>query len=93
MTMRRIRILDELDELSGQGHGVVTARDDMSAAGTRILDLLTMSEAAALLPGRLRSVAYVRRLAAAGELVRVDFGSVARITPESVAAYSQRQAS
>ena len=70
----------------------MTARDDMTAAGTRILDLLTMSEAAALLPGRLRSVAYVRRLAAEGELVRVDFGALARITPESVAAYNQRQA-
>ena len=69
----------------------MTARDDMTAAGTRILDLLTMPEAAALLPGRLRSVAAVRRLAAEGELVRVDFGSAARITPESVAAYNQRQ--
>lgn len=71
----------------------MTARDDMTAAGLRVLDLLTMSEAAALLPGRCRSVAAVRRLAAAGELVRVDFGSLARITPESVAAYNQRQAS
>ena len=29
----------------------MTARDDMTAAGLRVLDLLTMSEAAALLPG------------------------------------------
>ena len=71
----------------------MTAHDDMSAAGLRILDLLTMGEAAVMLPGRLRSVAAVRRLAAAGELVRVDFGGLARITPESVAAYNQRQAS
>ena len=71
----------------------MTARDDMTAAGTRVLDLLTMSEAAALLPGPFRSVAYVRRLAAAGELTRVDMGALARITPESVAAYNQRHAS
>ena len=71
----------------------MTARDDMTAAGTRILDLLTMSEAAVMLPGRCRSVAAVRRLAAANELVRVDMGALVRITPESVAAYNQRQAS
>jgi len=71
----------------------MTARDDMSAAGLRVLDLLTMPEAAARLPRRCRSVKAVRRLAAANELVRVDFGRLARITPESVAAYNQRQAS
>jgi hypothetical protein len=31
-------------------------------------------------------------LDAAGELARVDMGALARITPESVAAYEQRQA-
>ena len=70
----------------------MTALADMTAAGTRILGLTAMSEAAALLPGRLRSVAYVRRLAAEGELVRVDFGALARITPESVAAYRRKLA-
>jgi len=53
----------------------------------RILGLLTASEAAAAIG---RSVEVVRRLAAAGELERVPFGSQARFTPESVAAYKKR---
>jgi excisionase family DNA binding protein len=58
------------------------------AAGLRLLDLLTASEAAQ----RLRcSAKRVSVLAAAGELERVMFGSHARYTPESVAAYRQRQ--
>ena len=57
---------------------------DMSAAGERLLDLLTVSEAAV----RLRcSAEKVRRLVAAGVLVRERFGVLVRITPESVAAY------
>ena len=68
----------------------MTAHDDMTAAGLRLLDLLTYQEAAARLPGRRRSVRAVRLLADAGELERVWFGRVARITPESVAAYRQR---
>lgn len=67
----------------------MTARDDMTAAGTRILDLLTISEAAVRLGC---SAQKVSRLAAEGALVRVDFGALARITPESVAAYRQRLA-
>ncbi len=51
-----------------------------------------MSEAAALIPGRC-SVAKIRLLADEGVLVRVMFGRQVRITPESVAAYKQRQAS
>jgi len=70
----------------------VTARDDMTAAGLRVLDLLTMSEAAALIPGRC-SLKRIRVLADEGVLVRVRFGALVRITPESVAAYNQRQAS
>ena len=69
----------------------MTAHDDMTAAGARVLDLLTMPEAAALLPGRC-SVRRVRLLADAGELERVRFGSLARITPESVAAYRRKLA-
>jgi hypothetical protein len=71
----------------------MTARSGMSAAGPRILDLLTASEAAAELGprmGRRCSVRTVRRLAAEGVLVRVMLGTHARYTPESVAAYKQR---
>ncbi len=67
----------------------MTALADMTAAGLRILDLLTIPEAAVRIGC---GPAGVTRLAAAGELVRVDFGQLARITPESVAAYKQRQA-
>ncbi len=59
----------------------------MSAAGLRVLDLLTASEVAQRLrrsTGRRCSVEKVNRLAAGGELTRY--------TPESVAAYEQRQA-
>jgi excisionase family DNA binding protein len=67
----------------------MTALDDMSAAGLRVLDLLTISEAAQ----RLRcSPEKVRRLIAAGVLKQVRFGALVRVTPESVAAYEQRQA-
>jgi excisionase family DNA binding protein len=68
--------------------GVVTARSDMSAAGTRLLDLLTVSEAAARLGC---SAKMVRRLADADPplLERVRFGVLVRITPESVAAYKR----
>ena len=69
--------------------GVVTARSDMTAAGVRLLDLLTVSEAAV----RLRcSAKKVRRLVAEGVLAEERFGALVRITPESVAAYKQRQA-
>jgi excisionase family DNA binding protein len=62
---------------------------DMTAAGMRLLDLLTVSEAAV----RLRcSPEKVARLADEGVLVRERFGVLVRITPESVAAYRQRQA-
>lgn len=55
--------------------------------GLEALDLLTVGEVAA----RLRcSVRMVRRLADAGELERVKLGTLARYTPESVAAYKQR---
>jgi excisionase family DNA binding protein len=67
----------------------MTAHADMSAAGLRVLDLLTVSEAAVRLGCPAKKVT---RLAAAGELTRVDLGALARITPESVAAYEQRQA-
>jgi excisionase family DNA binding protein len=67
----------------------MTSHSAMSAAGLRVLDLLTVSEAAARLGC---SAKKVTRLAAAGELTRVDMGALARITPESVAAYEQRQA-
>ena len=60
----------------------------LPAGDLRILGLLTMSEVTL----RLRlAPETVRRLAAAGELERVPFGSQARFTPESVAAYEQRQ--
>jgi hypothetical protein len=67
----------------------MTALSDMTAAGPRLLDLLTASEVAARIPGRC-SVKKVARLADAGELERVRFGQMARYTPESVAAYRQR---
>ena len=73
----------------------MTARADMSAAGLRVLDLLTIPEAAARLrrsTGMRYSPEKVTRLAAAGELTREDMGALARITPESVAAYEMRQA-
>ncbi len=67
----------------------MTAHGDMSAAGLRVLGLLTIPEVAV----RLRcSQKKVVRLAAAGELTREDMGALARITPESVAAYEQRRA-
>jgi excisionase family DNA binding protein len=59
----------------------------MSAAGTRLLDLLTVSEAAARLGC---SPEKVRRLADAGVLAEERFGVLVRITPESVAAHKQR---
>jgi excisionase family DNA binding protein len=67
----------------------MTSYGDMSAAGLRVLDLLTVSEAAARLGC---SAKKVKRLAAAGELEQVRFGALVRVTPESVAAYEQRQA-
>ena len=67
----------------------MTARAAMSAAGPRILALLTISEAAALLKC---SAKKVTRLADEGVLDREMFGTLTRITPESVAAYRQRQA-
>ena len=67
----------------------MTTHSDMSAAGTRLLDLLTVSEAAV----RLRcSAKMVRRLVAEGVLAEERFGALVRITPESVAAHKQRQA-
>ena len=72
--------------MTGRG----SAAPGMAAAGYRVLDLLTMADAAVLL-GR-RSVRAVRRLADAGELERVRFGRTVRITPESVEAYKQRTA-
>ena len=68
----------------------MTTRSDMTAAGLRLLDLLTVSEAAV----RLRcSAKMVRRLVAEGVLAEERFGALVRITPESVAAHKQRQAS
>jgi excisionase family DNA binding protein len=61
----------------------------MSAAGLRLLDLLTVSEAAARLGC---SAEKVTRLANEGVLERVRFGSLVRITPESVAAYKHQMA-
>ena len=72
-----------------------SALADMTVAGLAVMDLLTIPETAALLTRRLRvrySQAKVTRLAAAGELTRMDMGALARITPGSVAAYEQRQA-
>jgi excisionase family DNA binding protein len=65
----------------------MTAHADMTAAGLRILDLLTVPEAALRLDC---SPDTVLRLAGAGELDRERFGALVRITPESVAAYEQR---
>jgi excisionase family DNA binding protein len=62
---------------------------DMSAAGMRLLDLLTVSEAAVQLGC---STEMVRRLVAEGVLERERFGALVRITPESVAAHKQRGA-
>ncbi|HXT91399.1 MAG TPA: helix-turn-helix domain-containing protein [Trebonia sp.] len=60
---------------------------DMSAAGERLLDLLTVSEAAV----RLRcSAEKVRRLVAEGVLAEERFGVLVRITPESVEAYKHQ---
>ena len=67
----------------------MTTHSDMTAAGVRLLDLLTVSEAAV----RLRcSAEKVRRLVAEGVLAEERFGVLVRITPESVAAYKQRGA-
>jgi excisionase family DNA binding protein len=66
----------------------MTSYSDMTAAGLRVLDLLTVSEAAARIG---RSPKKVRRLVAAGVLEQVRFGVLVRVTPESVAAYEQRQ--
>jgi excisionase family DNA binding protein len=67
----------------------MTAHADMSAAGLRVLDLLTVPEAALRLG---RSAKKVRRLIADGVLAEERFGALVRVTPESVAAYEQRQA-
>jgi excisionase family DNA binding protein len=61
----------------------------LPAGDLRILGLLTASEAALELGVSADAVRY---LAVSGELVRVPFGRQARFTPESVAAYKQRQA-
>lgn len=68
----------------------MTAHADMVAAGVRVLDLLTASEAAVEVG---RPVKAVHRLADEGVLDREWFGTLARFTPESVAAYQQRTAS
>ena len=59
----------------------------MTDVGTEALDLLTVSDVAARLKCSQRKV---RRLADEGELMRVKLGSLARYTPESVAAYKAR---
>lgn len=64
------------------------------AGDLRILDWLTAPEAAVMLSRDLGvrfSVDRVRALAAAGELERVPFGSLVRVSPESVAEYEKRQ--
>jgi excisionase family DNA binding protein len=66
----------------------MTSHSAMSAAGLRILDLLTVPEAAARIG---RSPEVVRRLIADGVLKQERFGALVRVTPESVAAYEQRQ--
>jgi excisionase family DNA binding protein len=59
----------------------------MSDVGFEALDLLTAAEVAQ----RLRcSTRKVCRLADEGELVKVKMGTLARYTPESVAAYKAR---
>ncbi len=73
----------------------MTARAGMTAAGLRLLDLLTVPEAAARLrrsTGMRYSPEKVRRLIAAGVLKQERFGALTRVTPESVAAYEQRLA-
>jgi excisionase family DNA binding protein len=67
----------------------------LPAGDLRILDWLTASEAAVMLSRDLGvrfSVDKVRALAASGELERVPFGSLVRVSRESVAAFEQRQA-
>jgi excisionase family DNA binding protein len=59
----------------------------MTDVGLEALDLLTASEVAQ----RLKcSPKKVTRLAAEGEIQKVKLGSLARYTPESVAAYKKR---
>lgn len=59
----------------------------MTDVGLEALDLLTVGDVAQ----RLRcSPRKVRRLADEGELTRVKLGTLARYTPESVAAYKKR---
>lgn len=73
----------------------MSTRSDMTAAGLRLLDLLTVPEAAARLrrsTGMRYSPEKVRRLIADGVLKQERFGALVRVTPESVAAYEQRQA-
>ena len=67
----------------------MTAHADMSAAGWRLLGLLTVPEAAARIG---RSPEKVRSLIADDVLKQVRFGALVRVTPESVTAYEQRQA-
>lgn len=67
----------------------MSSLSDMTAAGLRILDLLTTSEAGLRLGC---SADKITRLANEGVLERERFGVRVRITPESVAAYKQRQA-
>jgi len=67
----------------------VSTLSDMSAAGERLMDLLTVSEAAVRLGC---SAEKVRRLVAEGVLAEERFGVLVRITPESVEAHEQRQA-
>jgi excisionase family DNA binding protein len=67
----------------------MTAHADMTAAGLRVLDLLTVSEAAQRIG---RSPEKVRSLIADRVLKAERFGALVRVTPESVAAYEQRQA-
>jgi hypothetical protein len=67
----------------------MTSHSDMSAAGLRLLDLLTVPEVALRIG---RSPEMVRSLIAGGVLKQVRFGVLVRVTPESVAAYERRQA-
>jgi excisionase family DNA binding protein len=64
----------------------VTARADMTAAGLHLLDLLTVSEAAQRIG---RSPKKVRSLIADDVLKQERFGVLVRVTPESVAAYTE----
>jgi excisionase family DNA binding protein len=61
----------------------------MTAAGLRLLDLLMVSEVAVRLGC---SAKKVRSLIADDVLKQERFGALVRVTPESVAAYEQRQA-